>query len=266
MCIISGQVESVATTNIFVAPLEDAERQLTVYSNTVQLSEDRGVMVLPFPHPVGRPTRSNPHGGQIGLEFVDLSAYPDLFEDLKAVTLDLAPMKLGKSMSRGFSLERLAVVDVGSYKACVVPSVDDFKRLDHSEFPLKPEVFEFLAQQYAKGWGFVVCRLQQSKAYHPFGYTHFIPYNGRHMFIPTVHFHHHADSDDTETDWDHNIYVFNAKLVLGGISSKIHINHVADMVLNKLNLSKLPKLESFKSMAGYRISNYKQNHDLFTCQ
>lgn len=262
MCIISGKVESVATTNIFVAPLEDGKRQLTVYSNTVQLSDERGVMVLPVPCPSGRVTRNNPHGGQIGIDFVDLSAYPDLFKDLKAVTLDLAPVM--KGLSRGLG-QILPVVDVGSYKACVVPSLDDFKHLDASEFPLKQDVFEFLAREYmGPGWAFVVCRLQQSKAYHPFGYTHFIPFNGRHMFIPTMHFHQHSNSHESEADWDHNIYVFNQKLIRENIWTKVHHNHVADMVLQKVDLSKLPKLQPFKSLAGYRVSNYHENHDLYT--
>lgn len=259
MCIISGNVNNVAKTNIFVAPLEDGQRQLTVYSNVVDLSEDQGVMVLPFPYTPGRPTRNNPHAGS-QVEFVDLSAYANLFDDLKSVTLDLAPTALGKS--RGMP-KSLAIVDVGSYKASFVSSMDDFKHLDSSQFPVKPEVLAFMRDEYpADATAFVVCRLQQSKAYHPFGYIHRI--TDQKMFIPTMHYHFDAASAMEESDWDHSIYVWNGMIDrFESNCSKVFVNHDLEQVLQEVNLSKLPKLAKFQSVAGYRITDYQANHDLW---
>lgn len=265
MCIISGNVNKVAKTNIFVAPLEDGQRQLTVYSNVVELLEEQGVMVLPFPYTPGRPTRIHPHAGSAQVEFVDLSAYANLFDDLKSVTLDLAPIPLSKS--RGIP-KSLAVVDVGSYKASFVPTMDDFKHLDSSQFPVKPEVLAFMRSEYpADATAFVVCRLQQSKAYHPFGYIHRIL--SQRMFIPTMHYHFDADSATEESDWDHSIYVWNGGLMdetdpFDSCCSKVFINQKVEQVLQKLNLSKLPKLAKFQSVAGYRITDYQANHDLWS--
>jgi hypothetical protein len=264
MCIISGNVHKVAKTNIFVAPLEDGQRQLTVYSNVVDLSEDQGVMVLPLPFPPGRPTRNHPQVGSAQVEFVDLTAYPQLFDDLKSITLDLAPNPIGKSRGGGGGGKSLAVVDVGSYKASFVPTMADFKHLDSSEFPVKPEVLQFMRSQYQEDrTAFVVCRLQKSKAYHPFGYIHFI--TDQRMFIPTMHYHYDADSGMEEVDWDHSIYIWNSLLADEDCCSKVFVNQKIDQVLQKLNLAKLPtKLAKFHSVAGYRITYYPHNHDLWS--
>jgi hypothetical protein len=256
----------------------------------VHLKEKHGVMVLPFPRPE-KLTRLQTRNDNVAGHFVDLSDCPKLFEDLKAITFGKHIPLFAKPKSRGGA--SIPVVDVGSYKASIVPGVDDFDALDRDEFPLKKEVQRFLQTTYPSGMSFVVCRLQESKTYHPFGYVHVLPRTG--MFIPTMHYHDHSNdpewdgsasdmkSTNDPEDWDHFIYCYNGgNLNLFNPSRPDHqqqfhlygdekcINATAlDVHALKSHLTPafgpfkgMPALAPFKALLAFRLTGGHSNTDL----
>ncbi len=241
MCLIQGDVESVRNTKILVAPLETKEDekesygQLTIYSNQVALGKNSGAMVLPFP--------------KSPCKLVDLSDYDTLFAELELLWPRL--LSLGKS--------KLAVEQVGSYKASIVTDIADFDQLSDI-FVIDPQMKEFLIKQYPKDFSFVVCLLDQDKKYHPFAYLH-----GRStpnlLFIPTMHYHQHSVGDPVHPDWDHKIYVVNAKMT--------DVPTAFLVLENDGSLIRYPdklSIPAIKSITGYKISphqHYRKNHDMF---
>ena len=67
MCIISLPIQQVDTTKIFVAVEEST--QLIVYSNTIENYTNNNAMILPVPNPSS-------------LKFINLTEYPEIFDDL----------------------------------------------------------------------------------------------------------------------------------------------------------------------------------------
>jgi len=225
MCIIQGKIEEVKATNIFVAPLQDG-RQLSVYCNKVSLKDQAGSMILPFP--VGK------------CEFFDLSKYKDLFKDLNRLCFPQAKSRGMKSLSyskNSLSQNYLEVHQVGSYAASIVPGLEDFPRIRPDIFKIDPRVFKFLREMYSVGYSFLVCKLDKTKEYHPFGYIHEkLP--SKQIFIPTIHWHEHepyqksgwmkfgsgtsvssslydqeeSKREENHVDWDHFIYSLNRPL------------------------------------------------------
>jgi hypothetical protein len=99
----------------------------------------------------------------------------------------------------------LDVHDVGSYKASIVPSLDEFDRLDTNTFQIDHSLLGFLRAHYAAGFGFIVCKLKPgNNSYHPFAYTHALDFSGK-LFVPTRHYHPNHRGE-IEADWDHIIY------------------------------------------------------------
>jgi len=201
MCIISPpEVEEVSRTKIWIAPVikDNKLSQLTVYSNTVE-TNNPVAMILPFP--ITEPK---------DFEFVDFSDYTSLFHDLNKLFPTLSRARsMGFATANSFDLddaEPLPVTQVGNYKASVAFSLADLKRLKFDVFNFTPDVVELMSTYYSKGYGFVVCILDQSKEYHPFGYIHSMREDGRY-FVPTRHYHHKDTVDNA--DWDHEIYVMN---------------------------------------------------------
>lgn len=254
MCIISGEVNEVSSTNIFVSQTNIPGQQFTVYSNTVQMGTNKGVMVLPFP--------------KGDCKMIDLSNYPRLFDDLKkACPFPFISKSLG--LSRGFDIQTdslLEVSQVGSYKASIVPSINDFSRLDQN-FPINADVTEFLKNNYS----YVVCRLDKENEYHPFGYIHNSFNNG--LFVPTMHYHKHTNGQST-ADWDHSIFCINKKLECPFIKyrgprdfSKCKGVRFTQQEnpndLQTIKFSKLPSIEDCKTLYRYTVDGYENNHDLF---
>jgi hypothetical protein len=199
MCIILADVEHVNATKIFTCLTNDRTRQFLVYSNEVETDEEENVMILPVPHP---------HS----VNFVNLSKYPKLFDDLESnfVKSRRDSHHMYASLSRSASLERstLVVHSVGSYSASIVPSVDDFDRLDTTHFTLPHDLETILRTTYDSQFGFLVCKLKQgSHSYHPFAYIH-DTHTSNLLFIPTLHYHPHVYGSSTtnDADWDHTIY------------------------------------------------------------
>lgn len=187
MCVISGPVNSVASTKIFTMPSRDGSRQLVVYSNAVDTPVDN-VMILPVPRP----------------ETVEFERVPDeLFVQcassfFKEVTL---------SVNRGL-LPDLEVRSHGSYSVVLAASVADLDRVPTSFTQLTREVTNFLASEYPHGFGFLLCKLKDGHTeYTPFAYSHAIGFGDR-LFTPTKHFHmdSYGSIDTGSADWDHEIY------------------------------------------------------------
>ena len=238
MCIVSGAVERISGTKILIARREQ-NLQLTVYANAVVLKAEHGAMILPVP--------------QGDITFLDLSGYPNLFKDLHAAVH-------GHSLSRSVA-KSLKVVDVGSYRASVVPSIRDLEHLSQ-EFRLDPRAVQFVREHYAEGFGFVVCQLASNKTYHPFGYIHHI--TSPRLFVPTMHLHDHGQGSIVRPDWDHDIYVADgvmdhpATLEFGHGNQMAFTKGVSTVGWLELGMRMIPQ-----SIAHYRIGHYQGNHDLW---
>src|SRR5690606_22829265 len=113
MCIFSGHVGHVASTQIFARRLP-GQRQALIYSMEFAAAEELA-MVLPLPMPPG--------SAEDAVEFVDLSAYSELFVDLKRAFLEPIPRSTSVLgwVSGGTPQAPLAVVSVGDFEASFVP-------------------------------------------------------------------------------------------------------------------------------------------------
>ncbi len=202
MCIILAQVEHVNATKIFTCFTNDQTRQFLVYSNQVETNEDDNCMILPVPNPES-------------VKFVNLSKYAKLFDDLEAnfYKSRRSSLNMYASLSRSAAVEsaerpRLVVHDVGAYSASIVPSVNDFDRIDTTHFTLPDDLEHILRTTYDSQFGYIVCKLTRGKhSYHPFAYSH-AKHTSNLLFIPTLHYHPHGYglAKAVDADWDHIIY------------------------------------------------------------
>src|SRR5690606_2988683 len=128
------------------------QRQALIYSMEFSAAEELA-MVLPLPVPPG--------SAEDAVDFVDLSAYPELFVHLKRAF----PEPIARSasvlgwVSGGVPQAPLAVVSVGDFEASFVPRIAGFRRLGQ-RFQLDPRVWQALPQ-YAD-FGFAVFKLRPS--------------------------------------------------------------------------------------------------------
>jgi len=192
MCCFSRPVISVSGTNIFARPAED-DRQFVVYSMTLDAKDDLA-MILPLPVKVG--------AGEDALDFVDLSGHPEFFDDLlrgfpppvtKGSRSSLTPLAATRA--------NLKVVQVGSFEASFVPTVNDFTRLD--------ERFRLPANTWAQlpgysNHGFAVFKLKSGNTkVHPMAFS-FPRRDTKTLFLPTVHIH--DGKVHPKADFDHALY------------------------------------------------------------
>lgn len=217
MCIFSGAVSNVSTTKILVSPVYQAEivtrreretvrkfkkpvgkpMQLVVYSNKVVLDpNDRdnvtgvrngAAMILPFPL----------IKGYNRVAVLDMSRYTNFFDDVELLfplTRSSNGDMIAYDMELANSQGMISVMDIGSYKASIVPKYHDFARLQFGEFNLDSSVSKLLERYYSRDYGFVVCILKPQATYHPFAYVHELRSNGE-LFVPTRHYH--GDHENT---------------------------------------------------------------------
>jgi hypothetical protein len=220
----------VSKTKILVSLSNGGDRQMTVYSNHVTTHEKQNAMILPVPNPNS-------------VKLHDLSKQPDLFDDLSREFYDQrSDLEVVKSLSfRGMKKgmmsdeDTLAVHTCGSYQVSIVPSVQDFHRLNKTVFQINPVVFGILKKYYTTDakttdakttdsaqnqnnggvlFGFLVCKLKYgSEAYHPLGYSHDVC-SYRRIFVPTRH-HHDGTEEETTSKFDHEIYSINTGMLCG---------------------------------------------------
>lgn len=197
MCVIQGDTKSVADTEIFCFPSANGEDQVTVYSNAVSMhtSSNNNAMILPVP------------GGADRFSVIDLSRDPDMFNKIDSCfpqKRSLSSDGLGATNAAQCAGGYLAVKQCGSYQYSLVPSIDDFARVNPRVFQLSPDIRQLFLQHYPRGYAFLVCKISENKKFHPVGYVHPLPTGGK-LFVPTLHFHQGHEGHGP--DWDHSIYV-----------------------------------------------------------
>lgn len=166
---------AVQGTRIF-ARMAGGGRQALVYGLDLAAARDVA-MILPLP--------VVPGGGEDALEFVDLSAYPDFFDDLG----QWCPPRLALPKRGGpsLALPRLPVRRVGAYEASYVPTLADFARLD-PRFRVPDAAWRALPA--VEDYGFAVFKLRRGRRrrVHPMALRFPTRDPGR-LFFPTVHVH-----------------------------------------------------------------------------
>jgi hypothetical protein len=199
MCIISGPVNSVKGTKIFVMPSKEG-RQLVVYKNEVE-SPAENLMILPVPHPES-----------VQFETALMKRYKDLFSDLRSSLHWFSPersVESGGWATRSAS-DTISVLSVGSYRASVVFSVHELNRLNKSIFKIPKDLEQMLWDEYGR-FGFVCAVLKEGvQDYEPLAYSH-KRFDQELMFVPTKHYHTHDHSHPPftqkgEADWAHTVY------------------------------------------------------------
>jgi hypothetical protein len=177
MCIFASSVVKVAKTQILVVSLLDG-RQMTVYSNLAVSRKPKNAMILPVP--VGR------------VEFVNLQDKPDVFKECEKLFPQpemLATGDLSFGFGAGFSTKGVLPTErVGAYVCSLVPTLEDFSRIDASVFTLPPTTEELLTKNYPNGYSFVVCQFDKVVSDQPIAYVHEKRADGS-LFIPTFHGH-----------------------------------------------------------------------------
>lgn len=200
MCCFSGKIESVHNTRIFARSHSDG-RQFIIYSMSISSPEDVA-MVLPIPVAAG--------SGEQAVQFVNLDAYPTLFDDMAKGF----PVRVSRSAAAGpFAAAGAApkpilkINSVGAYEASYVPTPTDFSRLDE-RFRLPAGTWEKLPGY--KGFGFVVFKLKQGEHdVHPMAFS-FPTATPDRLFFPNLHIH---DGEvHPKAEFDHTLYCQGAGL------------------------------------------------------
>jgi hypothetical protein len=193
MCCFSRPVLSVSATNIF-ARAGEGGRQFLVYSMTLNAKEELA-MVLPLPVKAGTDEK--------GVDFIDLSEYPDFFSDLRKAFPTMLTRGLSDKITNSVApASKLEVIKVGSFEASFVPTVKDFSRLDE-RFRLPAGTWDKLPD-YAD-FGFAVFKLKSGNSkIHPMAFS-FPRREPKQLFFPTVHIHDGKVHD--KADFDHALFV-----------------------------------------------------------
>jgi hypothetical protein len=201
MCIISGSVNKVAKTKLFVMPSKDGQRQLTVYTNAVDTPKEN-VMCLPVPYP-----------HSVKFEKVPKKLFEQCKLSFPKKPTWSHPQTL--SYSRSLSAEPIQIQSHGSYEVAIVPSLYEFHRVPGNFYVLSEEVKHFLFNSYPQDWGVLLCKLKEGVSdYEPFAYSHFI--HNQSFFLPTKHYHKHESKNfnsgrshfSSHADWDHELYLY----------------------------------------------------------
>ncbi len=155
-------------------------------------------MVLPLPVPPGSAEKA--------VQFIDLSAYPEFFDDLDLAFPDPRSEDtfLGEEVRLSLGVQQpLVVHEVGSFEASFVPTRHDFSRLDQ-RFRLPDDVWQALPGY--DGWGFAVFKLRPMSRrtdVHPMAFE-FPQRNPDRLFFPTVHVHN--GRVEPWATFDHQLY------------------------------------------------------------
>eukprot|EP01089_Gocevia_fonbrunei_P015826 TRINITY_DN4745_c0_g1_i1.p1 TRINITY_DN4745_c0_g1~~TRINITY_DN4745_c0_g1_i1.p1 ORF type:complete len:313 (+),score=55.49 TRINITY_DN4745_c0_g1_i1:94-1032(+) len=250
MCIFNKPVSQVSGTKILVSCTSD-NRQFTVYQNYVtaffdaksagrenkqklkkaldkikssEKTTDTNAMILPFP------------GSEV--ELVDLSHYPTLFSDCNNCfpILQKKQQLFYKSKRKREPTDYLEIHSCGSYNVSIARTLPDINRIDPSVFTLSPNVGKVLDKYYSQDFGFLICCFKENGEKHPLGYIHSLMKTDStsdegQLFVPTRHEHGHDTEDETEGDWDHEIYSVNT---LGASEAGTDINELKEKLEKEL--------------------------------
>lgn len=243
MCIIDGNVKDVKDTKIIVSKYNN--KQLTVYSNTVNIDREPVAMILPVP---------KNYYNKLNIEVFETNEYDMLiFNELESFkSKNLYTNSSYLSYDANDSIE---VLRSGSYRYSIVDNVSNFSKLS-SEFNIKDKNLINLLKKY-KNFGFIVCIIDKSAKYSPFVYSHDLMDSNK-LFVPTKHYHNGKEKAD---DWNHSIYGFGT---IYGNSWKDW--NFANQTSN--NISKLlPVFCSKKNITTKEIKGFYSNIDItFECE
>lgn len=195
MCVFVGEIERVSDTKIFASLGRDG-RQRLVYAMDLAATRDVA-MILPLPVADA--------AAKDALRFLDLSAYPDFFDDLGELFHVLA-LGAGGDGETDFVAASLPVERVGDFEASWVPSHDDWDRLD-PRFRLDAALWEQLGDYDDSG--FAVFQLAADvtrrgpRRIHPMAFE-FASRRRGDLFFPTVHVHDGRVHPTAE--FDHDLY------------------------------------------------------------
>jgi hypothetical protein len=207
MCIVTAEeIEAsemywlnISKTNIFARHTRSGH-QLIIYSMSIA-SKSRAAMILPLP--------VLPVTGEDALQFVDLSGYPNLFDDMSAVCLPEFTLdsmegldELGAPALEDAAPSVLTVHEVGDYEASYAPTMADFSRIDPC-FRLPDDIWRQLPDY--SDFGFAVFQLKLTltddqlveNTIHPMAFE-FPTRVTEKLYFPTVHVHdgaYHATGD-----------------------------------------------------------------------
>jgi hypothetical protein len=191
MCCFTGPVTSVSATRIFARMLAGG-RQALVYHMTVEAPAALA-MVLPLPVVAG--------SGEQALQFVDLTGYRRLFDDLGDGFAQWAPAPASDGEISLPTPKPLVVAEVGDFVASFVPTIADFARLD-ARFRFAPGIWGQLPHYAA--YGFAVFQLKPGRIQpQPMAFT-FPSALPRRLFFPTMHIH--DGQVHPMTTFDHLLY------------------------------------------------------------
>lgn len=209
MCCFAGPVRSVSDTKIF-ARLTDRATQYIAYQMQFE-SDERNAMILPIPTYLG--------ATEAAVKFIDLSDFDDLFQKLARAFPALGPLPMARiAASNQAAAGNLAVHQVGNFEASVVPTLEDFQRLD-PRFVLPVETWQKIPQY--RDYSFVVFQLEQlSGKPHPMAFE-FETRMPDQLFFPTVHIH---DGEvHPREEFDHQLYCQHAGFdgIVGDYTTKI---------------------------------------------
>ncbi len=213
MCIVTYEPSAedlhwlkIGNTRIFARHTKQG-KQAIVYSFSIT-SKTSAAMILPLPVVQG--------SGEDALNFIDMSDYPDFFDDIDSVCRpeyqhieEYTNLDDMLECGEGEEISKLIVHDVGDYEASYVPTIDDFDRLDPC-FRLPEEVWKKMPDY--SDYGFAVFQLkltlsvgddETENAVHPMAFE-FPTRNSQQLFYPTVHVH---DGDYHNLgDFQHTFY------------------------------------------------------------
>ncbi|MFO0939334.1 MAG: hypothetical protein U0930_01065 [Pirellulales bacterium] len=174
-------------------------------------SQEQNAMILPIP------TVKN--ASEDSVKFFNFEAYPNFFQDLARSFPMLSPPPMAsRADSKLVPNEKpLQVHKVGNFVASVVPSVDDFRRLDPL-FSIAPDVWAKIPVY--SDYSFVVFKFDELAGKpHPMAFE-FKTRHENQIFFPTVHIH---DGEvHAEEHFDHALYCQDQKLdaVVGRYTEK----------------------------------------------
>lgn len=214
MCIVADQVKSVSKTKIasfmIKAGLDQSEKeiyQLVIYSANIDSVVNKNALILPVYNPGNNPNKIIP---------LDLSEMSDFFDKLDAL-YNRSNNSNSFGVTYSCNCASLPVHRVGNYKFSIMPSKEDFVRLNTSELIVDPAA-RVSIDVHSNNYSFIVYQFYQ-KGYidiTPFGYL-CKPYKDHQMIIPTIHGHpdnciafnrHYIDRNVFEdvSEYDHVIY------------------------------------------------------------
>jgi len=187
MCIFTNEIDGVENTRIFSR--QEGRRQAIVYDLQLSATEETA-MVLPIPVAM--------QASESSVNFIDLSDYPDFFDEIDGVFPQWMSADLETLSSCG--RRGIKVHDVGAFNASFVPCPTDFERLD-PRFRLDRSFFEQVPEY--SNYGFVVFRLQPGVSkVHPMAF--WFDKDDKNLFFPTKHMH---DGIINETEeFSHTLY------------------------------------------------------------